>query len=296
MIKRTVAILLIGLMSMVGTGCIAEISKKEELNQLEKQNGYQVEEIERPVDPAISDLNNNIEVSSNLGTRTYQYKENDGIFVFYETDDEELYRKLLPEEFDMPDDLVVHIFVMDFYDIDSEADPYKEMSMSLLAKHNGEDIWHCIYMPVTSQQSMIAGRIGLGLPKTMGDIQFTRDIFTYTGTVIDDQGRSGTIAINTKDYNMPASEEAEIKSFMSLPKVNLLDGDFVQMTRAGGSVNIIDVANRYKRLVTLQGGLATISFDTSDDNTVHPFDLEPSEIIAAYFLHNEIPFSLDRVE
>jgi len=196
----------------------------------------------------------------------------------------------------MPDKMIVHLFVMDFYDIDSEADPYKEISISLLAKHDGEDIWHCVYMPVTSEQSIIAGQVGLGLPKTLGDIQFTRDDFTYTGTVIDDQGRSGTIAINTKYYNMTASEEEEIKAFMSLPKINLLEGEFVQMTRAGGAVNIIDVANRYKHLVTLQGGVATISFDTSKDNKEHPFDLEASEIIAAYYLHNEIPFSLDRKE
>ena len=28
----------------------------------------------------------------------------------------------------------------------------------------------------------------------------------------------------------------------------------------------------------------------------HPFDLQPTEIITAYFLHNEIPFSSNRAD
>lgn len=292
--KKIVALVLGGLISIGSTACIAEDNLNENANQLKKQNSFQIEVSEQQENIVVSGHEDDIEASSRKGNKAYQYKENDGIFMFYKTEDEELYRKLLPEEFDMPDELVVHLFVMDFYDIDSEADPYKEMSISLLAKHNGEDIWHCVYMPVTSEQSMIAGKVGLGLPKTMGDIQFTRDNSTFTATVIDDQDRSGTITLNTKNYNMPVSEEEKIKAFMSLPKINLLDGDFVQMTRAGGAVNIIEVANRYKHLVTLQGGIASISFDTSENTIVHPFDLEPSEIIAAYYLHNKIPFSLDR--
>lgn len=226
--------------------------------------------------------------------RAYQYNENEGIFVFYRTENEELYRELLPEEFDMPDELIVHLFVMDFYDIDSDAEPYKEMSISLLAKYEGEDIWHCIYMPVTSEQSMIAGIEGLGLPKTMGDIEFITDSDKYTGTILDNQGRTGSISVDTNNYTMSLSEENIIRGFMDLPKLNILDDEIIQMTRSGGSVNIIDVANDYPEDLQVLGGLATITFDESDSDEPHPFDLIPTEIVAAYFLHNEIPFSLGR--
>lgn len=228
--------------------------------------------------------------------QAYQYNENEGIFIFYETEDEDLYRELLPDEFDMPDELIVHLFVMDFYDIDSDAEPYKEMSISLLAKLDGEDIWHCIYMPVTSEESMIAGQIGLGLPKTIGDIEFIRDNGAYTGTILDDQYRSGLITIDTTSYSMSLAEEEQIRMFMDIPKINILDDEFVQMTRNGGQVNIIEVVEEYPDMIYLQGGTVTIEFDSNDGTTPHPFDLTPTEIIAAYFLHNEIPFSLDRVD
>ena len=142
----------------------------------------------------------------------YKYNENEGIFMFYRVDDEELYRELLPNEFDMPDEMIVHVFIMDFYDIDSDADPYKEMSISLLAKYNGEDIWHCIYMPVTSEQSMIAGIEGLGLPKTIGDIQFIRDESNYIATITDNQDRSGTISIDTSNYVLTSTDKEMIET------------------------------------------------------------------------------------
>lgn len=228
------------------------------------------------------------------GNQAYRYNENEGIFVFYRTDNEELYRELLPEEFDMPDELIVHLFVMDFYDIDSDAEPYKEMSISLLAKYNGVDIWHCIYMPVTSEQSMIAGIEGLGLPKTMGDIQFIRNESSYVGTILDNQSRSGTITIDTSDYVLTSTDKETIRGFMDIPKMNILNGDIIEMSTSSGSVNIIDVVEDYPDYIYLLGGNASIVFDDSDDTTAHPFDLEPTEIIAAYFLHNEIPFSLGR--
>ncbi len=226
--------------------------------------------------------------------KAYQYNENDGIFVFYKTDNEELYRELLPEEFDMPDELLVHLFVMDFYDIDSDAEPYKEMSISLIAKLDGEDVWHCIYMPVTSEQSMIAGQVGLGLPKTMGSIEFIREDTKYTGTIVDHVNRTGSITVDTTNHTMTHEEENLIKSYMDIKKINILDGEFIQMTSSRGQINVIDISKEYPDLLSVTGGVVSINFDTEVTDTPHPFDLVPTEYIAAYYLHNEIPFSLDR--
>lgn len=271
--KKIFTIALAIIMCLASASCIAEVNTEKNV---------------------VSDQEDYVEDSGKKGDKPYRYKENDGIFVFYETENEELYRRLLPEVFDMPDELLVHLFVMDFYKIDSDAEPYKEMSISLLAKHNGEDIWHCIYMPVTSRQSMLAGKYGLGLPKTMGDIEFERGDSIYTGSVIDDQKRSASISLDTNGYSMSESEESQIKSFMSLPKLNILNGEIIQMTRSGGTVNIIDVAKRYPKYVRVEGAKATLSFDSDYSEGMHPFDLEPSKIVGAYYLHNEIPFSLDR--
>ena len=104
----------------------------------------------------------------------YTYYENDGIFIYYETANAETYRQLLPEKFDMPNELLVYAFISDFYKMDARTEPYKEAALFLLAKHEGKEIWHCIFMPVTSHESRIAGIRRLGLPKTMGDISFSK--------------------------------------------------------------------------------------------------------------------------
>ncbi len=224
--------------------------------------------------------------------KAYKYQENDGIVVFYETTDRELYRKLLPEKFGMPDHLLVHFFVMDFYKIDSDAEPYKEVSISLLAKHDGKDVWHCIYMPVTSEHSMIAGKIGLGLPKTIGDIKFTRDGYIFTGYINDNENRIAMFSLDTTNYIMSKKEEEQIKKLNAIPKISILRGKPTQMTRSGGQGNIIDVSKRYPNLLKVKGGKPSISFDNGTGN--HPFDLKPTNIIASYYIHNKIPFRLGR--
>ncbi len=150
--------------------------------------------------------------------KEYKYKENDGVFVFYETKDKELYRKLLPKQFKMPKRLWVQLFVVDFYEIDSDAEPYKEVSLFLLAKHNGKEVWHCIFMPVTSRDSMIAGKLGLGLPKTMGEIEFTREQSQYTGVVIDHQQRYAKVVLDCKNPKMSKEDEKMIKHAMFKPR------------------------------------------------------------------------------
>ncbi len=224
--------------------------------------------------------------------KAYKYQENDGIVTFYETKDRDLYRKLLPKEFDMPENLLVHLFVMDFYKIDSDAEPYKEVSISLLAKHNGGDVWHCIYMPVTSRHSMLAGQRGLGLPKTMGEIAFSRNDSVFIGEIIDNQGRAATFMLDTNNYIMSKNEEEQIKKLNAIPKVSILRGKPIQMTRSGGQGNIIDVSKRYPNLLKVLGGKSTISFDDASND--HPFDLKPSSVIASYYIHNKIPFRLGR--
>ncbi|MCH4889972.1 hypothetical protein EZV73_20500 [Acidaminobacter sp. JC074] len=295
MIRKYIGTLtLLGLITMVNFGCIAELDVNEYTDQLGKQDNLQVNEQEYTEAERVINQEKDVEITDREKSKPYRYNENDGIFLFYKTEDEELYRKLLPKEFDMPDEMIVHLFIVDFYDLDSDADPYKEMSISLLAKHNDENIWHCIYMPVTSEQSMMAGILGLGLPKTIGNIEFERAEFIFTGTIVDDQNRSGEISLDTKGDDLSVAEVEIVRNFMSYPKINILKGEFIEMTRAGGAVNIIDVAERYSEFVTIKGGAATITFESSTDTKAHPFDLVPSEIVAAYYMHNKIPFSLDR--
>src|SRR4030066_1135490 len=58
--------------------------------------------------------------------RPFTYYEYDGVFVYYRTQDISTYRELLPKVFDMPDEPMVKVFVMDYYKMDRATEPYKE--------------------------------------------------------------------------------------------------------------------------------------------------------------------------
>jgi hypothetical protein len=137
----------------------------------------------------------------------YTYLESDGIYMYYETKETDLYRKLLPNEFDMPDRLLVFTFICDFYKMDAQILPYKEASIFLLGKYKGEEIWHCVYMPVTSEESMRMGKYRLGLPKTMGDIDFMRNDPEYSAKLRDENNYQVTLSTNTNNYALNKEEK-----------------------------------------------------------------------------------------
>lgn len=225
----------------------------------------------------------------------YTYYENDGIFIYYETQEVEAYRKLLPEKFDMPKELLVYTFVSDFYKMDARTDPYKEAAIFILAEYEGRTFWHCIFMPVTSQESRIVGIRRLGLPKTMGSISFERDSPRYEAKVVAEAGYQMSLKLDTQAYQFNISELQSIEKLSAIPKFNLLDGELIQMGRTSKR-SIVDLAKILKKKLVLKAGISQLNFEqpiNKKPEQVHPLDLLPSKILAAYYLKNSIPFRLN---
>lgn len=229
----------------------------------------------------------------------YTYLENDGIFMYYETQEKEIYRKLLPEVFDMPNRLLVYTFISDFYKMKGQTEPYKEASIFLLAKYKGKEVWHCVYMPVTSEESMRMGIVRLGLPKTMGKIEFSRSEPTYNASLVDKYNNSMSLNIDTKEYSFSKNQEKTLKELSLIPKMNILNGKVIKMSKKGnengGNRSILDVAKQMPNLVTTKEGKGNIDFNISSkskNNSVNPLELKPSKIIGTYYMYNTIPFSL----
>lgn len=231
--------------------------------------------------------------SDNQQTKRYTYLENDGISVFYETQDRDTYRKLLPDIFDMPDQLTVYSFITDFYKMDARTQPYKEASIFLLAKYKGREGWHCVFMPVTSQESRIVGIRRLGLPKTMGDIEFSRNGPLYSANAMIEGRGSMSLNLDTQNYTLSNEERRWVETLSILPKLSIRSGSVIKV---GGMRrrSIIDTVNAFPDRMTLKGGKVKINHQppAANGSEVHPLNLVPSKILAAYYLHNTIPFRL----
>lgn len=223
----------------------------------------------------------------------YRYLENDGIFMYYETDNVEVYQSLIPDQFEMPSRMVVFAFFNDFYELDYGATPYKENAISILVKYQGEEFFHCVYMPVTDEHSMWAGILGLGLPKTLGDINFYRDNPTYYGEAENQLGGIMNMSIDTKNFIIDNDLKQEMINLQLLKSLQIRNGNIIVVGNTGGNENsVIQTSEQFPNLITLKFGEATITTNTDTISFKHPLDLTPSHIIGGFYLKNTIPFGL----
>lgn len=223
----------------------------------------------------------------------YRYLENDGIFMYYETLNRTVYQSLIPDEFNMPNRMIVFAFFNDFYELDYGATPYKENAISILVEYQGEEFFHCIYMPVTDEYSMWAGIIGLGLPKTIGDINFYRNNPIYYGNAENQFGGTMNISISTDNYTIDNSTKQELINLQLLKSLQIRNGNIIVLGNTGGNNNsVIETAEQFPNLITLKFGEPIITTNTDAILFNHPLDLTPSNIIGGFYLKNTIPFGL----
>ncbi|MGB0869098.1 MAG: acetoacetate decarboxylase family protein [Flavobacteriales bacterium] len=234
-----------------------------------------------------------IKIDSLFNYTPYRYLENDGIFMYYETTNVQAYKSLIPEEFNMPSRMVVFSFFNDFYKLDYGATPYKENAISILVEYQGEEFFHCVYMPVTDEHSMWAGILGLGLPKTMGEINFVRNNPIYLGDRKNPLGGTMDMSVDTENYNIDPNTKQEIIDLQKLRSLQKRNGQIIVTGNSGGNQNsVIETAEQFPNLITIKFGEATMVTNTSSIPYHHPLDLVPSNVIGAFYLKNTIPFSL----
>lgn len=107
-----------------------------------------------------------------------------GIFTIVEPADTAVYRKILPDIYDMPETPLVAVFAIDYYDMErwmvqlpAESNngarmlplvPYHEASILLSCVYEGTTGWCPMTMPVSDQAANAAGR-KIGFPKYVAD-------------------------------------------------------------------------------------------------------------------------------
>ena len=233
------------------------------------------------------------------------YREFDGIFVFFRPRDVGAYRELLPDVFDMPDTPLVEAFVMDYYKMDpSFIQPYLEGAIFLLAEYRGQEAWHCITMPVTTEEARWGGVYYLGYPKVIGDISLERDGPDYTGIVNLDGVTVMTVSLGTEGHVITEEEEQWFQDLTGIPQLNILRGRIIDPLPgiAKETTSLLQWSRTLSatRLV-LKVGKAELSLQ-SGATEKHPgkeyyaFGIQPDEIVLAYYHANKFGFSFGRIE
>jgi len=103
------------------------------------------------------------------------WEDMQGIFTMVEPADLTLYRELLPEQFSMPEQPMVGVFVIDYLDTEpwlitltKPLRPYLEASIFLRCNYEDQTGWYSLTMPVTTKAANIGGR-RIGFPKYVAD-------------------------------------------------------------------------------------------------------------------------------
>lgn len=224
----------------------------------------------------------------------YTYHEFDGIMVFYKTQDLAIYRDLLPQVFAMPDEPLVMAFTIDYYKMDSATQPYQEAAVYLLARYEGKPAWHCVTMPVTSDEARIGGIYYLGYPKIMGDVTLRRCCSRYKGQLKLNGKAIMTITLEAKGHAVTNEEKQWFQQLKAIPQLNILDGKIYQPKFGSGSGDKtpLEIAEQYPDKLQLKVGTAQIAMDPAaageySERLGRIFSIKPTEIVLAYYFKNK---------
>jgi len=232
------------------------------------------------------------------------YQEFDGIMLFYTPKDTTTYRELLPQVFDLPDQPLVEVFDIDYYKMAPwSLEPYREVAVFLLAKYKGEEIWHCITMPVTTDKARIGGITYLGYPKVLAEVNFARQSPVFSGNLKVDGKTILELTLDTKDRTATDKEREWFKRLTGIPSLNFLKGKLIDPVPAArnAKINMLELSEKFPQTFKVQVGRATLTgypeaAPKTNDWRPKAFDIEVKEIVLAYYFQNKYGFSFGRVK
>ena len=192
----------------------------------------------------------------------FMYQEFDGVLLFYIPKDMAAYRELLPQVFDLPDQPLVEVFDIDYYKMAPwSLEPYREVAVFLLAKYKGEEIWHCITMPVTSDKARIGGIKNLGYPKVLAEITFDRMPPVFSGSLKAKGKIIMEVSLDTKDQSITPKERQWFKRLIGIPSLNFRNGKLLDPLPSArkAKTNMLELSEKYPQTFKVQVGRATLT-------------------------------------
>jgi len=121
--------------------------------------------------------------------REWSFRGQRGITAAFAPADLALYRSLLPAPFEMPEEPLVAVSVVYYYDVTAPLTPYREGYVVLQCRYQGRTGWCVLTMPVDDETADAGGRF-LGFPKYVADrIELEEADGVWSGRVIY-QGRT----------------------------------------------------------------------------------------------------------
>jgi hypothetical protein len=203
--------------------------------------------------------------------RPWSFLGQRGITAAFPPADARLYRALLPEQFDMPEQPLVAVSVVDYYDVTLPLVPYREGYVAIQCEYQGRTGWHVLTMPVDDETSR-AGGSAIGFPKYVADeITLEEQDGGWLGRVFHEGRTVMEVAFTAEGEPVTArSGEAGADVFQLVPPGegpaiievrSVASGERTAVTTSGSAVVGADEGEPWSGLLDPEGGAAWASFE-----------------------------------
>jgi len=192
--------------------------------------------------------------------------------------DLELYRSLLPEQFDMPDQPLVVVTVADYYDVTLPLMPYREGYVLLQCKYQGRTGWYTYTMPVDDKIANDGGR-AIGFNKYVADkITLEEQDGIWTGRVVHGGRTVMEIVFTATGEPVTATGGGEEVSLFNLvppgegPKLNEVksaaSGEQTTVATSGSAIVKADSGEPWAGLLNSEGSTVWAQFQELTGDSV----------------------------
>jgi hypothetical protein len=232
------------------------------------------------------------------------YLEQESIIAFFEVNDIDWYKKLIPSIFSMPDRPICRVEVVNFYKMESRP-PYLEAAVTILVKFkkamSGEEMlaWHFLGLSVTSEEALW-GRIS-GFPKVLRKVTLESDANKYLGISYARDGNTPTLKLTLElKKGKPTRDEKRFLDFVSpIPLLTIhtniipsaMHGKVINRgVLGGGKYKIYELEKVAPQIWNIKFGDCSIEYPNDPNNYLARLGI--GKYITGYWLKQKLRYKI----
>ena len=230
------------------------------------------------------------------------YLEHDLIMAFFEVNNINEYKKLIPSIFSMPERPLRMVALRDFYKMENLT-PYVKAMTDILIKYkkskDEEEIlaWYCLEMPVTDEGALWAGRYRWGEPKVLRKVTFERYENKYVGTSYARDGKTAALklTLEIKKTELTPEEKSFLDFISPIPTLSIKDGRVFKWSPVGGGRRkIYELEKVAPNIWKIQFGHCSLEYPNDPKNYLHR--LGAGKFITGYWANMKYRFEVKPIE
>jgi len=224
------------------------------------------------------------------------YLEVESITAYFEVNNINEYKKLIPSIFSVPERLLCRVRINDFYKMES-APPYLEAIVEILVKYkkprDGKEIlaWHYLGLTVTTEEALW-GRMG-GFPKVLRKVTFESDVNKYVGISYARDGNTPTLKLTLElKKGKPNRDEKRLLDFVSpIPILTIVGGKAINRgVIGGGKYKIYELENVAPQIWNIKFGDCSIEYPNDPNNYLARLGI--GKFITGYWLKQKVRYKI----